>query len=118
MERWWPLIVWTLGVVVATSIPNPQLPSVVEHMDKVAHFLMYAGIGFFGGRGLGPRARGMTLVAAMIGLAAFAGLDEWHQQYIPGRASSATDWLADVSGGTFGFLLSSAALRRRESLES
>ncbi|HEX3160188.1 MAG TPA: VanZ family protein [Gemmatimonadaceae bacterium] len=102
----------------ATSIPNPHLPSMVDHMDKVAHFLMYAGIGFFGGRGLGPRARGATLVMAMIGLAAFAGLDEWHQQFIPGRASSAGDWLADVSGGTFGFLLSSAALRRRESLES
>jgi VanZ family protein len=40
---------------------------------------------------------GATLFCVVMGAA-----DEWHQQYIPGRAAEVADWVADSIGGLVG----------------
>jgi VanZ family protein len=50
----------------------------------------------------------------MLGIALFGALDEWHQQFIPGRSMDLFDWLADFSGATIGTLTAAVAPRVRE----
>jgi VanZ family protein len=57
------------------------------------------------------RARG-TAVAALVAVALFGALDEWHQQFIPGRSQDTADWLADTLGGGTGILLAAVRPRR------
>jgi len=33
-------------------------------------------------------------------IATYAGLDEWHQHFAPGRSCDPLDWLADMTGTT------------------
>lgn len=109
-RRWLAPLVWGAIVLVATSWPNPDLSDVGDG-DKLIHFLSYALLAWLIGRALSARVRtagGFT--AALLGLAAFAALDEWHQAYIPGRSASVGDWYADVGGAVLGLL---AALLRR-----
>lgn len=108
--KWLPAIVWAGLIEVATSWPNPTLPAgLPEHADKVVHTGMYAVLGFLVARGSGrsgPRSatvnRALVVVAA---ISCFGALDEWHQQFIPGRAMELGDWMADTTGGFLGFLL-------------
>lgn len=111
-RRWVPPLVWAGAVLVATSIPNPQLPAGVDQLDKVAHFAMYGVLAWLLARALTRgRAAARAIVVTLLAVAAFGAADEWHQQFIPGRSSDVADWMADVSGATFGAAL--AALRRR-----
>ncbi|MBI3568990.1 MAG: VanZ family protein [Gemmatimonadetes bacterium] len=61
-------------------------------------------------------ARGLMVVAA---ISCFGALDEWHQQFIPGRSMELGDWIADTTGALLGFLFSTfmagVVLRRRDS---
>lgn len=44
-----PALLWTLGILVACSIPGPSLPSVtLWEFDKVAHFALFFGFGALG----------------------------------------------------------------------
>jgi VanZ family protein len=105
-----PAAVWAAIVVIATSWPNPDVPDVGQG-DKLAHFLSYALLAWLVGRALPPLARAPGRVAlVLLGLAAFAAADEWHQAFIPGRSASVADWWADAAGATLGLL--TAALRR------
>lgn len=112
--RWLPALLWLALVLTLTSIPNPSVPNVAGG-DKVAHVIMYgvlaALVGFAldtGGRGIG------RLAAALVGLAALAAADEYHQRFIPGRAASMSDWIADTAGAASTLTATAAAWRRRE----
>ncbi|HEX5831679.1 MAG TPA: VanZ family protein [Gemmatimonadaceae bacterium] len=112
--HWLPALLWAVGVLVITSIPNARVPS-APHLDKVGHFAMYLGLGALVARALRPRARAATVAAAtLMGIAAFAALDEVHQRFVPGRSASHADWVADVLGAGVGVLVTTTALRRRE----
>lgn len=97
-------------ILAGTSLPSSQLPdSGVPHVDKAMHLALYAVLGALVARAL---ARGRTrrptagaMIAAVVALAIFAALDEWHQQWVPGRSADALDWCADMIGGTFALLL-------------
>lgn len=80
--------------------------------DKVVHEAMYAGLGFTAAGALG------VTHAVGAGLAAFGGVDEWHQQFIPRRDASVGDWLADVVGVMLGMTGFRALRARRSGVES
>lgn len=104
-----------------TSIPGRDVPSVgIPHVDKVVHVLLYAVLGLLVARALRPadpsrRPALGALLVALVAVALFAALDEWHQQWVPGRSTDVLDWYADLAGGTFALLLGArpASPRRR-----
>ncbi|HEX7953026.1 MAG TPA: VanZ family protein [Burkholderiales bacterium] len=67
----------------------------VPHLiHLVEHFLYYGFMALLLALGLGRRWFWLALlVVPLVG-----ALDEWHQFYVPGRGSSAWDWLTDVAG--------------------
>jgi VanZ family protein len=76
-------------------------------MDLFVHFFLYFGLGWLVGRALWTSDLWTveSLVIAALAALLFAVLDEWHQQWIPRRAPSLSDWLADVSGVLLGLAL-------------
>ncbi len=130
----WRLILlvsyWAIGFLL-THVPLQQDGVSVPYGDKIAHFVLYAGLCFllavFLGRRSGARPdlesgndqwnnRRSTLWAVSIGFAIccfYGGIDEGLQLFIPSRTASWYDWFADLFGALFGALLY-WALREKE----
>jgi VanZ family protein len=64
------------------------------YVHKVEHFLYYGIMALLLAHGLGKRWFWIALLAVPL----VGALDEWHQFYVPGRGSSAWDWLTDLVG--------------------
>jgi len=102
---------WVALTFTLTSIPSPEFSSLFPGSDKIAHF------GFYGVMGilfvLWRRETGMGTAAAVLWAAIFAALlgavDEFHQQWIPGRSMELLDWVADFTGGAAGSFCASVA---------
>ncbi len=109
VRRWLPPAMWAALILILTSIPSPPgAPGGIPHLDKVVHFVLYAGLGWLMTRALRTR-RPMTLIIALVSIALFAAADEWHQRFFA-RDPAVLDWIADVIGAGAGIL---AALRVR-----
>lgn len=96
-------------ILALTSWPSPSIGPEVAGADKVAHFGLYAVLGWLTARALLERTAA-RLGAAVAGLGAFAAADELHQLLIPGRSASVLDWLADLAGLALGLLLAAHLL--------
>jgi VanZ family protein len=97
---------WAAMILILTSVPTPSdVPGGIPHLDKVVHFVLYAGQGWFVTRALRTR-RPLTLVGALLAIAAFAALDEWHQRFFA-RDPAVLDWIADAIGAAAGIMLAS-----------
>lgn len=91
---------------VSNRIPTDMPEMLVPQQDKILHFVFFLG----GGMALAAslrllmRLRGLSLlmaVALVLGL--LGALDEYNQQFIPGRSGlSIEDWIADMSGAVAG----------------
>lgn len=110
----WALVLAYMGLIfILSSQPSIPIPPLFAQQDKLFHFLEYSGLAFLiahaTGRG-SPRKRFWIA----LGLAAvYAITDETHQRFVPGRDSSAADWLADTVGawvGAYLYLKSEAVL--------
>ena len=111
-RRWWPPSRWATGLLVATSWPNPPVHE-VRSWDKVVHMAMYAGLAWLVARAEPRWVRAVgPLALVAVALSALGALDEWHQQFIPGRSASADDWVADSAGAVLALL--AAAIRHRQ----
>lgn len=79
--------------------PTPGGNAPDDHRDKLLHCLAFAGLAFLlctaGALRFGFRRRLLALV--LVGLMAYAALDEWSQQFV-GRDTQEEDWGADVLG--------------------
>jgi hypothetical protein len=118
--RWFrhPLI-WFVGVLAwmrtiwfLSSIPGDKNPQLKMQLDKLAHFLGFAG----GGILIAGLFTSITLVflrrkvrwdfiitATAITVGLLGGFDEWRQCFTPGRSgANIADWLADFLGGIAG----------------
>lgn len=100
-SAWWPVVAWTLVIILLTGIPLPTLPGAAgSELDKLVHFALYFGLGWTLARA--ARLSGFRGVAALVGLllagVGFAALDELLQSWVPRRAPQLADWLADVAG--------------------
>jgi VanZ family protein len=86
--------------------------NLVPHFfHKVEHFFYYGAMALLLAHGLGSRWWWTALIVVpMIG-----ALDEWHQLYVPGRNSSAWDWMMDVLGAIVAVYVYYHWIRRRES---
>lgn len=105
-RRWLPPALWAALILVLTSIPElPAVPGGIPHFDKAVHVLLYAGQGWLVTRALRPR-RSLALVAALLGIAAFGALDEWHQRFFA-RDPNMLDWIADTLGASIGIAAAS-----------
>ena len=98
-----------------SSIPGDKNPQLKMQLDKLAHFLGFAG----GGILIAGLFTTITLVllrrkvrwdnvitATAITAGLLGGFDEWHQCFTPGRSgANIADWVADFLGGTAGALV-------------
>jgi VanZ family protein len=105
------LAVWVVFTLTLTSIPNPQFGPTFQGADKVAHFGFYGAAGFLfvlwrieSGRGAAVAVLCAVLFAALLG-----AVDEFHQQWIPGRSMEFFDWVADFTGGSTGAFVAAVA---------
>ncbi len=102
---------WVALTFTLTSIPNPEFGPLFPWSDKIAHFAFYGVMGFL--FVLWRREVGTGAAEAVFWAAIFAALlgavDEFHQQWIPGRSMEFLDWVADFTGGTTGGFCSAVA---------
>jgi VanZ family protein len=94
---------------VSNSVPTEMPQMVVPQQDKILHFVFFLGGGVVLAASLRLVAKleGIRLllaVAVVMGL--LGALDEYNQQFIPGRSGlSLEDWIADMSGAIAGVAL-------------
>jgi VanZ family protein len=100
---------YLLAMFVATHMPlpsgmaKPGIPSA----DKLVHAAMYAGLAVLvlAAASIGrPVSPGVAVVLLLL-IATYAAVDEWTQQFVPGRSSDPRDWMADVIGASLGAIL-------------
>lgn len=108
---------WAAVILTLTSIPAPDLAPVgafaFPGADKLVHAGLYGVLGLLLARAVGAAAPRRTLGRVMLGVLAFASLDEWHQRFIPGRSAEVLDVVADVAGAAAGLAAATFLLRRR-----
>ena len=111
----YPGILCGIVILILTGLPGSLLPHAkpILGLDKVVHFLMYAGFAFtcvwgyrkqFVSRDLAYKKRAM-LVTLIISIA-YGGLTELMQEYfVPLRTGDWMDFLADSIGAMVGIVV-------------
>lgn len=98
--RWVPVALYVLLILIVSSIPRLTVPG-FSGSDKIAHLGEYGILGLLARRAVNlPKTRGW-IIAVAIGVIIGAG-DEIYQRTVPGRSSSAFDWMADTIGAGSG----------------
>jgi len=91
---------------VSNSVPTEMPQMLVPQQDKILHFVFFMGgaMVLTASLRLLAKLQGIRLllaVALVMGL--LGALDEYNQQFIPGRSGlSFEDWIADLSGALAG----------------
>jgi VanZ family protein len=100
-------ILWAGLIVYTSSIPSQSFPgsgSIPEQIiSNLAHIPEYAILTFLWLKTFLSRDFKGKYGLMLIGLTAFAILDEIHQSFVPGRSASCIDIGLDVIGIFFGF---------------
>ncbi len=101
---WGPVIVWAAVIFGFSAVPSlgTGLGTWDLVLRKLAHFAEYAVLGALLARGCGA-----GLLAAAAGIA-YAGTDELHQHFVPGRHAAFRDVAVDAAGVLAGILLARA----------
>jgi VanZ family protein len=130
LKQWWPALVWavlissfstgaftpehTSRIVVPIlhwlfpHVPMETLELIHHAIRKCAHFAEYFILSLLILRGIRAGRKETRLVWAMLAIlvvAAYASLDEFHQSFVPGRTPAVGDVLIDTSGGVAAQLL-------------
>lgn len=121
---WYPALVMAIVIFIFSSMPAldsnrqsglivnaitflfPDLKNttfLVTIVRKSAHFLEYALLGFLTARAF--RLSKKSSWWSVLACAAYAGTDEFHQSFIPGRSAEPKDIALDTIGATFGVLV-------------
>jgi len=109
LKYWLPPSLCMGLIFVLSSLSHPPSPDVSwEGIDKLFHFLAYAGLSFWVMRAflsinqnISPH---LPWVATILIVILYAASDEWHQLYVESRIPDIIDWIADCLGGLFGTL--------------
>ncbi len=97
--RWLPAIAYMVANWLVSGLPGERLEPLLAP-DWLMHSLAYLVFGvtlYLAWQGR-PHALLLAAATAMI----YAGVDEWHQSWVPGRSPSLADWTADVIGAAAG----------------
>ena len=114
MRRFW---IWTPPWLIAVAIvwlsSQTQYPggiSLPAPLDKVAHASVFGVLAYCFELALRRTRHDLPMYRRQLwiflAVALFGLSDEWHQSFVPGRDSSAFDWLADALGAALGLALS------------
>lgn len=114
-RSWWPPAAWAACILVATWIPGARLPHIVlpEGGDKAIHFAFFVVLAYLVQRAVGAQGSARAVPYVLLALATFGALDEYVQQFIPGRSMELLDWVADVSGAVVGVVIARLTVERR-----
>jgi len=105
---WGPVAAYCLLIFLLSSSSGlPDLPR--GFSDKIAHLLLYSGLGFLVARamagGVGQPFPGWTIAAAAAACAVYGFTDEAHQLFVPRRQFDLMDLAADGIGAAAGATL-------------
>ena len=106
---WLPAAAYAAFLFYLSSQSDVQLPK-FPFIDKIGHFILYAGFSFFFARAVLPfqhqRVLKKTLLWGVVGAILYGITDEFHQSFVPHRSVEGADVIADAIGGLMGgFLL-------------
>ena len=105
-----PTTLFTIWLVilyqVSNRVPADMPEMLVPQQDKILHFIFFLG----GGMALAASLRVLLklqgfplLLAVALVLGLLGALDEYNQQFVPGRSGlSIEDWIADMTGAIAG----------------
>jgi VanZ family protein len=97
-----------MALIFQLSSQSDPMPAVTAHVwDKLLHLTEFGVLAVlfnraFDGEGAGWRIAGML---ALLSTSVYAATDEWHQAFVPLRASDVHDWIADTTGAALAILL-------------
>lgn len=108
-KKWlvyFPLIVYWVIIFIATTIPGRDLPD-IGLSDKTEHFAAYMILAVLLNLALMfqnkfPALKKKAWLFTLIFTLSYAGLDEFHQLFVPGRKCDIFDWLSDTTGVLLG----------------
>src|SRR5262249_58730173 len=103
LRYWLPVLLYLTLILVLSAQPSLQPPLKFHNADKLCHLAEYGVLGLLLARALRASLRvRVPLAAAAIAIvfgSLFGAGDEYFQSFVPGRDSSAYDWMADTAGG-------------------
>lgn len=93
---------------------SPETLELLHHIiRKCAHLTEYFILSLLIFRAIRAGAKGWDLRWALVTVcivAGYAGLDEFHQSFVPGRTAAVGDALIDISGGVAAMLVASLVI--------
>jgi hypothetical protein len=104
------LVVYCTFIFYLSSLPGNSIPN-LPVSDKVIHFFLYLGLGLlftsllYGLKFVSSRVKIAVITFAFIALYGLS--DEIHQLFVVGRNFDLSDLLADIIGGSSGYLIMS-----------
>jgi len=116
LTRWTVTAVYAALIFYVSMRPNFG-PPLFPHSDKVAHFVLYAGLAFLVVWSLRVTVlRFWPHVPILASLLAvfYGGINEIHQHFIPYREAEALDMVANALGAIVGTLLAMRVARALE----
>jgi len=99
--------IWLLSAEPSLSVIPPLIPN----QDKIFHFIEFGAFGATLWLNRGISRRGLMPLFAIAAL--WAGTDEIHQSFVPGRDCSVLDFAADLTGAAASLAALSAGERKR-----
>jgi VanZ family protein len=91
-----------------------EIHHLIRKGGHVFEYFVFAMLLFYAIRAGRRGWRGSWVWITLLGVACYAGLDEFHQSFVPGRGASVWDALLDASAGTLAILIAWVWWRRRE----
>jgi polysaccharide biosynthesis protein VpsQ len=103
------LFVWLIIVLIAIAWPSPEIPEIdkIKYSDKIAHVLMFGIVTFLANGSLAARGIGQksAFIISLMAGAAYAGLAEIIQIFVPGRDCSLYDFYAGAIGAVLALIV-------------
>jgi VanZ family protein len=100
---WGPVVLYCALIFGFSSVSDvPPLPGGMS--DKVAHALLYSGLGFLVARALagGRRVTWWVVLGTIAAVTLYGLSDETHQLFVPHREFDLKDLAADGTGASLG----------------
>jgi VanZ family protein len=102
------IVGWIAALLIESSQPPLPILGKVQGLDKVAHFLAFSGLGLLVcslSFKLSPKPSIPLISIPLLIVTLFGIIEESYQMFVPGRAASLLDLLADICGAVCAIIL-------------